>query len=60
MINLTTIQFTRRTKAPTIAQERFRDGTHKDPRKQLLEDLLAFIAFLGIFGGSLLAFMVFG
>ena len=60
MINLTTLQFKKRTDAPTIAQDQWRDGTHKDTRKQLLDDLLAFIAFLGIFGGSLLAFMIFG
>jgi hypothetical protein len=60
MIKLTTLQFDKRTNAPAIAQDQWRDGSYKDPRKQMAADLLAFCAFLGIFGGLLLAFMIFG
>jgi hypothetical protein len=46
MINLTTLQFDKRTNAPTIAQDQWRDGSYKHPVKQLLADLLAICALV--------------
>ena len=46
MINLTTLQFDKRTNAPTIAQDTFRDGQYKHTAKQLLCDLLAICALV--------------
>ena len=46
MINLTTLQFRKRTDAPTITQDQWRDGSYKDTRKQLLADLMAICALV--------------
>ena len=59
MINLTTLQFDKRTDAPTIAQDQWRDGQYKGTGKQLLADLLAFCALVVLAFESVIMMAVF-
>jgi len=59
MINLTTLQFDKRTNTPKITPDQWRDGSYKHPGKQLLADLLAICALVVLAVESVIMMAVF-